>query len=82
MILCLNKTCFIKPGLRPVSYLVYFACVRVLFRGKRSAVFGKRFTFLYTSLMNMCNTTFQVLRLSTFALTSVQNFFYHDYICG
>ena len=35
-----------------------------------------------TVLMNMCNIMFQVLRLSTLSLTSVQKKSSHDYICG
>ena len=33
-------------------------------------------------VINICNITFQVLRLNTLSLTSVQEKNIHDYICG
>ena len=64
-IFCLKHSNKLKPGTPFLfSYSVYFAWVCILYRGKSGAVCGKRFTFLYTSRLNMCNITFQVPRLS------------------
>ena len=52
----------------------------MLFRGKRGAVCGKRLTFQYTILINICNITFEVPRLSTFVFIVFIKKHIHDYI--
>ena len=38
--------------------------------------------FCTSVLMNMCNITFQVLRLSTFVFNKCSEKNIHDYVCG
>ena len=51
------------------------------FGEKRGAVYRKVLNLCTPVLMNMCNITFQVLRLSTFVFNKCSKKNIHDYTC-
>ena len=68
----LCKCMIIRTGLREVSYL-----------GKREVLCVENGSHFCTPvIMNMCNVTFQVLRLSTFVFNKCSDNNFHVYICG